>query len=316
MITKRLIAYDSYISDKNFDDIESHETFNVSIEKKNENLIILKFKHTYSTNMYYVFPQEGGYYFSLNYKVLAEMFDENQIFTNNNLFSSIEFTKENFEINVQVINDLGFQSVPIKSREAGIIIENWLRKYKKLIGEIDPDRLTIQMSSGFDTRNLSYFWRNTGKLYDIYTANKPDEVNEALEVIKLLPARKVSHISYPDRLTLNGAHVISRSHGLRMNDWINNLGSSNPKINKSHLGKNKIICKGITPFYDKEIMKINMPKPPYCIKHALAYLLTKDSELFTLPYKSFKREIIPIDDQFIKTNTQIVRCWGIDLSKI
>ena len=313
-------------SSDNFDKIENIDGFNFSVQKEVDNVVI-KFKQTYSTNVFY-FIYGNRYWLSFNEQSLADYLIEhnlikgiindkynpsNKITTNkkydkyseviceDNFFDSLELYKDHFNFNYCCDQIL---SVPI--RDCGYIIQPWLEKYKQYISSLDSEDLIIELSAGFDTRTLTYFWRNTGKQYYIYTKNDSNEIDYAINVINKLPCKeytsdKESPIKH-NKTILSGASNISIDHYTNTYDF------------KNFIGKRRIprIIDDIVPFYDKEYLKI---KGDYVtqLKMVMNYMLCKPYNLHLLPYKTFMKKLFIFDENKIKECEEIIKYWNVTI---
>jgi len=313
-------------SSDNFDKIENIDGFNFSVQKEADKVVI-KFKQTYSTNVFY-FIYENRYWLSFNEQSLADYLIEhnliqgivnikydgsNKITTNkkynkydeiiceDHFFNKIELYKDHFDFDFcwdQIL------SIPI--RDCGYIIQSWLEKYKTYIGSLNPEDLIIELSGGFDTRTLTYFWRNTGKQYYIYTKNDPREVNYAIDVINKLPCKEyTSDTQSPikdNKTILSGMANISKDFYTNVYDF------------KNYIGKRRIprIIDGIVPYYDKEYLKI---KGDYVtqLKITMSYMLCKPDNLHLLPYKTFMKELFIFDENKMKECDEIIKCWNVTI---
>lgn len=311
-------------SSDNFEQIEDINGFNFSVQRK-DNKIIIKFNHTYSTNVFY-FIYGNRYWLSFNEQTLADYLIEHNLiqgiindkYTDSNsittikmynkyseitcedhFFESLELYKDHFDFNFcwdQIL------SIPI--RDCGDIIKTWLDKYKKHISTINPEDLVIEISGGFDTRTLTYFWRNTGNKYYIYTKNDPRELNYALDVINKLPCKEcTSDKSSPinqNKIRLSGMANISKDFYTNIYDF------------KNYIGKRRItrIINDLVPYYDKEYLKI---KGDYVtqLKTTMSYMLCKPDNLHLLPYKTFMKETFTFDETKMKECDELIKCWNI-----
>lgn len=290
--------WDNYISNKNLDEFEDWESVNLYIKKNNDSVEV-SFKNTYSVNIF-SYEEGSDFYLSFNPNTLIDKFGKYTI-RHKDLFSKLIITKDkySFEFSEHTVG-----TVRDRSEEAGQIIQNWVDKYRKIIFDIDPSEMIMEVSAGFDTRNLTYLWRYNGNKYDIYTKNDPDEVNEALQVIALLPRNHVYVGNKPlNRITLSGANIISRSVLFNINTmWCDKIA------NPEYCHKSYHILYGITPYYDKEYLKIYC-RIPTQLKFVLAYLFTKDHPLFKIPYMSFMREHVKIDRRFESKVMFVISKW-------
>lgn len=292
------------LSNENFDDIESYENLNLKIDKFNDHIEII-FKLTYSTNIF-IYENDNYYYLSFHHKQIFEKFGEKNVKRYYNFFNKLILYKDHYEI-IEDTN-ISLYSVSIFSDEGIKILKDWINKYTKIIQNINPDNLCIELSGGIDTRILSYFWRNTNNTYTVYTKNDPNEVNEAINVINYINEnfpvtintvvgnKSEKYTSNSNYVNLNGGNIL---HGLcfsndvkykmNINDFYNNINNS------CHSNKSKHIILDICPFYDKEYLKL---KGEYDgqIKVLLLFYLCKEKNLYKLPIKSFKRELFDITE--------------------
>ena len=313
-------------SSDNFDQIENINGFNFSVNKEN-NKVIIKFINTYSTNFFY-YKYGNRYWLSFDEQTLADylikhnlikgIIDDRYIESNkitiikfynkypeitceDKFFSTLELYKDHFNVNYCFSKML---YIPI--RECGTIVQNWINKYKTYIGSLDPEDLIMEISGGIDTRTLTYFWRNTGKKYYIYTKNDPNELPEALEVIKKLPCKEyTSEKESPikdNKIILSGMCNISVNHFTDLYDFRNYIG--NRRITR--------IVNDLVPYYDKEYLQI---KGDYVtqLKTTINYLLCKPDNLHLLPYKTFRKELFTFDEKTIEKCEEIIKCWDVKI---
>lgn len=281
--------WDNYISNKNLDEFEDWHSTNLCI-KKFDDRVEISFKNTYSVNIF-SYEKDNDFYFSFNPRILKEIFGE---FTKRHtkLFEKLTIYKDRYKFDY-CGHDV--QTIRVDRPEAGLIIQKWIDKYRHIILSYDPKDLMIEVSAGFDTRNLSYLWRYNGNKYDIYTKNDPDEVDVALKVIEQLPYDNI-YVGEKilNRISLNGGNIISVNSKFNINEhWCQKIA------NPLYCRKSHHILYGITPYYDKEYLRIKTLKSTD-LKYALAHLFTKDNkELYeNIPYLSFKRKQVKIDKKF------------------
>ena len=290
---------DFIISNKNFDDIQPFENYNLKIERIND-IIEITFKLTYSVNVY-IYEENSFYYVSFIKQLLLNKFGdciENKIIRRYTFFKKLILTKSNYNF-IDDNNEL--YTISLNSDKGIQILKNWIGKYENIMKSINPKQIRIELSSGIDTRILSYFWRNLPYTYDVYTKDDPDEVNDALNVINhinknckvnintICGSKELSSINKSYSFILNGSNLI---HGLyrptTLEDFYDRIFNCSFRWNKGiHTIRN------IVPFYDKDYLKL-LGSYPGQMKIVLLLYLCKEYDLYKLPIRSLGRKLIDL----------------------
>lgn len=295
--------WDKYLSNENFKKIKDFENMNLSI-KRVDNHIEVKFKLTYSPNMY-IYEQDGLYYMCVNHQTLIDAgFPEDKLKREREFFKTLYLYEDHYEFD-WVKKDRLYH---YKKGEGNFLrlIRVWAKRYTEIIRNIDPQDIRIEMSAGLDTRILSYFWRYNPYNYTVYTKPGKDETELAKKTIQFVNDNFPCNLNVitdkkgvPCKYELNGGSII---HGYFIpttrNDFKDIIGNSKA------CNKAKHIVKDICPFYDKDILKLRGDYPGQ-VKLLLYYLLCKDKDLYRQPVMSFTRSPYIFDDnltEFIRVN--------------
>ena len=314
--------FDTYISNTNFDEINSYQNHNLVINKTDTEIIIY-FKYTYSVNVW-IYKHKNDFYLCINHKILENKFGENNLLNYNNYWNKLIITKYNYEF---IEDNIDAIDVQLNTTEAGIIINNWINKYKNIINKIDTNNLLCEVSAGLDTRALSYFWRNNNQKYNVYTKDDDLELKESLDVINLLPFNHI-YIGKREKLPSNVYKLNGTSPNVenKYNIYKDTISNSKYSNKVKH-----IIC-NIVPFCDKEYMKLSPIYDGIKLKYFITYLLTKNSELNKLPYITLKHKIydktkyfnnailisnsqkkFTYNDELISKCEELINIWNITL---
>lgn len=298
---------DYYISNENFNTIKDFENFNLVV-KRIDNYIKIYFKLTYSIDIF-IANESNNFYIFFNPEFCKE-FNENNIVLNKNLWKELYIYKDHYEF----INDNSnkFEDIELNSYEAKQIIFNWIKKYKYIISNINPNNLVIDLSAGFDTRALTYFWKDNNQKYSIYTKPDERELIEALTIINQLPYKEYAYnfdefkyIDNTNYIRLTGGSNIHRNKYVDKECWLNEIG--NPLFQQKKW-YNCLV--NLCPYYDKEYLRIYSKELSKLKKIFINYFLLKDCNLYKYPYKSFKKEFFQFNDFWIKKCENIITNWN------
>jgi len=277
--------WDTYLSNKDFDDIKDFENVNLKIERVNDHIEI-SFKLTYSPNMF-IYNDGTYYYICVNYNTLVNAgFEQDKLFREKNFFNKLYLYRNSYVFDKFIERPKMFVYPKGKNKYLNII-KSWVKRYTQIIKNIDPDDIRLEVSGGMDTRILSYFWRYNPVNYTVYTKSNSDETEIAKNVINYISDNFPCNLTITHdkdatkKYELNGGNII---HGLFIKttkkDFQEVIGNSMVS------NKSKHIVKGICPFYDKELLQL---KGDYAgeVKLILFYLLCNDKHLYKLPIRSF-----------------------------
>lgn len=310
-----------------YDDIPSYHTLNLDIKKQDDSYII-SFERVISSNLYFYRTESNQFYYSFSEEDLAEFLvnelgvqlTENSNFVNfmNQQKRSDNTVKVNHyeEIYVLslyhsvVIRKTGFDPVYIDDlftvplEDAKSIIYDWINTYTDLCKE-HKDTILPDLSAGFDTRALTYFWRELG-IDKIYTKDDTDELYIVKQIVSEINDKYDQHISLThtvsgntDKIRVSGkaADIFAvKERFLDQNYLINNIGKF----------KHQLLANGIAPFLDKNILKLR----PYSVnifKPLIQYLLAKP--LMHIPYKTFARRDFTFTQEKIDVVENIIKTW-------
>ena len=246
--------WNSFFSNTDFNNIPSFENINLCINHNN-NVVEISFKHTISTNVF-IYENNCNYWLSLNPETLQQ-FGKNNIKRHYEFFKKLILFKDHYEF---IDDDIEIDSVIAHDIEGINILHNWIRKYKDILNSIDSTKLICELSAGFDTRILTFFWRYIDKTINVYTKNKIEETDTAKYIAKYINdnfpvninlVTNKSELTGNDYITLSGASIV---HGLWVNTTLDDYYDEicNPMKSK----KAKHIINDICPFYDKEFIKL------------------------------------------------------------
>ena len=305
-ITDFVPFYNTILTNKNFDKIEDFENYNLLIKKIND-YIEISFKLTYSTNVF-IHQENNIYYISLNSDLMYEMFNKNDVIIYYKTFDKLILTKDKYEF---IDDENLLWTIPLKSNKAINILNNWITTYKNIIQNINPENLIIELSAGIDTRILTYFWRNTGKIYDIYTENDNREIKYANDVIDYINNNFKSQINAVNnycefkgdqpRIVLNGMNLINGK--LEMIDFesYEQLCISRNNMATCQFSRDFVLhqIRDIEPFLNKEYLKIKGSFNSE-IKLALFYLMCEEKNLYNLPIISYHTAPFNINEYDVK----------------
>lgn len=312
-ITDFVPFYNTILTNKKFDEIKDYENYNLLIKKIND-YIEISFKLTYSTNVF-IHQENNIYYISLNADLMYEKFDKNDVTIHYKTFDKLILTKDKYKF----IDDENLMwTVPLKSEDGVNILNNWIKQYKNIIQNINPKNLIIELSAGIDTRILTYFWRNTGKIYDIYTENDYREIKYANDVINYINNNFKSQINavndYDDiardqpRIVLNGLNLINGKLEMTNFETYEDLClyRNNMTAHKDCWNTVLHVVRDIIPFMNKEYLKIKGSFNAE-IKLALFYLMCEEKKLYNLPIISYHTVLFNINEYDVKDTVNYLK---------
>lgn len=285
--------WDTVLSNTNFDEIPDFENLNLCIKHVDDHIEIY-FKLTYSTNVFiyeenyqkYYKSDNNKYWLSLNPENLYKLFDKDKIQRHVKFYKKLLLYRNKYEF-VDEQHDI--YTVPFWKQEGIDLMNNWIQKYKNIISGVDRKKLIIELSSGIDTRILTYFWRNTPGEYYVYTKNDPKELDDALRVIhhieenfpvKLTVKTNKAELGVVDQITLNGGNI---DFGF----WM----PTDPYYFADIIGnplcyrKAEHIAKNLCPYYDKDYLRL-LGIYPGQMKVTLLKYLCDEKGLNQLPIKT------------------------------
>lgn len=301
-ITYKVPFFNDIISSDKFDEIEDFENYNLNIKKINDTVEI-SFKNTYSTNVF-IYENNNKYWMCLNPYVMYEHFNKEDIIVHYNAFKKLILTKDNYTF---IDDENTMWSVDILSDEAIDILNKWIVKYKNIIQNIDPKEFIIEQSSGIDTRILTYFWRNTGKTYDMFTILRKGEIEHSMDVINYLndnfPSKSKVYNDYNDinkkcpSLCLCGLNLVNGENEMTEFESFEKLCKERNNMTTEsfsfHFVKHQI-C-DIQPFVDKEYLKIKGEFNGQ-LKLVLFDILASENGLDKLPIISFNNSLYDLNN--------------------
>ena len=339
--------YDTICTKDNFSKIKDYENFNLKI-KRETNYILISFKQTYATAFYSYFDKSNNLYTSLNEEKLYEYIKtnnlepsidkcekykewENKKLTNKqnwsiqqlctNKYTHITSTKklykyikvyiDNFHVEYYTTDEIDKMLEPVCLEEAKDIFMTWLNKYQKCIDDIavnKKEKLIVELSGGYDTRALTYFWYGNKYLkndYYVYTKNDETELPIVRELFEVLNIPK-ENILYSKKgvngITLSGVgNPYNESTTYDMMDI---------HINFACYWTSKHMIKDIVPFLDKDYMKIQQ-KYTCELKNFLNVLLCEN--LCGVLYRTNANVKRYITEYEIRKCKEVIKKWGLNI---
>lgn len=313
------------------DNIEDFENFNIIVQHIDDYYYI-EFKNHISCNIYYI-KIKNQYIYSMDENVLADYILSNKFYDalteNQNyidyfintsektgrkhdgsirsnhyqeisvigLYDNVKLYADHFDV-VYIDN---LFSVPIY--DAADIMKQWLERYKKLITKKYKD-IVPELSSGLDTRALTYFWRDL-KIRDVYTKNDPIEYPLVQQLLTYINPWIKLHIgkrpSYPISLSGKGGDIYAVANRYMPPDFLIYL------IGQFHTRQ---LIFYICPYLDKCFLQI---KTDYLkqLKVVLQHLLAKQYMVF--PYLSFARKPFIFTKEMNEDAERIIKHWNIKI---
>ena len=294
--------FHTIFSSDNFDEIVSYENYNLKIEKFDDRVEI-SFKNTYSTNVF-IYEKDDKYWMCLNPYKMYEQFNKDDMYVRYKTFEKLILTKNDYTF---IDDENTMWSVDILSDEAINILNKWISKYKDIIGNIDTKQFIIEQSSGIDTRILTYFWRNTGKTYDMFTILREGEIEHSMDVINFLnenfPSKTKVYNDYNDipkdcaAICVCGLNLVNGKNEMTEFESYDKLCKERNNMTTDsfsfHFTKHEV-C-DIQPFVDKEYLKIKGEFNGQ-LKLVLFDILASEKGLNKLPIVSFNNSLYDINN--------------------
>lgn len=288
--------WDNYLSNENFDKIKDFENFNMLLCRVDDHIEI-SFKHTYSPNVF-IYEKDGLYYLCSNHKVLENKFPGEPLIRQRDFFKTLYLYRDHYEFDFRKHTQI--YSITDKYKIIDVL-KKWIVKYKKVIGDIDPNDLIIELSSGIDTRVLSYFWRYKPVKYKVYTKPNHVETEIALPIINYIKEHYPCDIElYFDKnqttrkYSLNGGSILHNYFHETTKDDLKDIAYNSKECDKA-----KHLIKDICPFYDREYMRL-LGRFTGEIKLTLNYLMNSDTDLYKLPAMQCNKNVYVLDENITK----------------
>lgn len=320
--------YDYVVTKDIFNEIESFENISIQITKT-ENNIIIQFKNTFPSNLFYYIDEDGKYYLSLLEDNLATYLKENNIcevkdnpeyqawidlkkadkmnwstgLLKTNKYIPIKriyklwnkiIVNPDCTFDVDYIIDDEIATVPI--RNAGEIIKNWIIKYRDIFRSHNPQDFIFELSAGLDSRALTWFWRYNSEQYRVYSKVHKDELPIAKEVAKRLPIGEFM----TSKKGINGITV-------------SGIGNSSKSFNDRDIFEHyagihhsKHLIKDVCPYLDRDFLKVYGDYPQQ-VKLVIQILLAED--LIDIPYMTWMDKHFWFTENSIRECKTIINKW-------
>lgn len=280
--------YDYVVTEANYGDVTEFENHNLRISRVDEGIKI-EFKNTYPSNLFFY---EKAY--SLNEEKLADYLRERGIeVTIDEEYKAWERKKiedkkrwgirqlkvnkykeigrvcrlweyiiirSDMTMDVKFYDSISIGTIPIN--QSANIIKRWIEKYKSILSTIPAENLIWELSAGYDSRALTYFYPEGANVY----SKDCFEYNIAEEVCKRIGAH-ISSKKGSGKITVRGTGNFKILDICLFENWIGALHSKN-------------LVKDICPYLDMDYLRINGN-----IKKALNILLCP--QLTDIPYFTF-----------------------------
>ena len=181
--------WDFYLTNNNFYEIKDFENHNLVVRRVGDHIEVY-FKLTYSPNLW-IYTKNGYYYISVNHANIIGVLTNDQSDVSHifEFFSKLYLYKDHYEIHYLKESEINIYKVNRNSHGNYVfanIICDWVKRYDKLINSIPIDKMCIELSGGYDTRILTYFWRYSNKVFNVYTKKYSYEAYTAQNVINAI----------------------------------------------------------------------------------------------------------------------------------